>query len=61
MREGHPKGHEPKGVPKPQEKHMSIGTSPLYKQLFFISLLILSCFVENKYFHGNKGTNKTQG
>jgi len=31
---------------------------PLCKQLFFISLL-LSCFVKNKYFHGNRGTNKT--
>jgi len=39
---------------------MSMGTSPYVKNSLFISLL-LSCFTEKKYFHGNMETYKIRG
>jgi len=44
-----------KGVTRVLQESTSIGSSPYVNNSLFISLL-LSCFVEKKYFLGNVGT-----
>jgi len=59
-----PEGWAPKGVSPSvfltSREHMSTRTSPYVNNSVFISLL-LSHFVEKKYFHGNTGTYKIGG
>jgi hypothetical protein len=49
------RGHEPKGVPKPQENtQVWERTSPHANNSLFISSLLPN-FIKKKYFHGNMG------
>jgi hypothetical protein len=56
--------YSPEGGAQPRSQTSrectSMGTSPYIKNSLFISLL-LSCFTEKKYFHGNIKTYKIRG